>query len=149
MYKASVKNNYSTPFSNNYSSFLIPKAAASEAFERSATVLELLAAEGNRRLAPTYFEIYLKRQTAADDPDMQRMFNIIRNCIVFDLGYLYGSVLKAETLAANGSTYEPFIFLRNTWRGSQGYENFETVWATIGSTCTTKLENLMVDIVDY
>lgn len=143
LYKTSVKNNYSTPFSNTYSSWLIPKATKTEAFERSATVLELLAAEGNRRLAPVYFEIYLKRQTAAADEDMKKMFNIIRNCIVFDMGYLYGSVLQYE----HG---EVFLAIRRIWRGDGGYHaNITTVWAAIGQSVTVKLNNLMVDILDY
>jgi len=149
LYNRNIKDGYSTPFSNTYSSYLIPKAAATEAFERSATVLELLAAEGNRRLAPVYFEIYLKRQSAAEDPDMQRMFNIIRNSIVFDLGYLYGSSLTVEKLDGSGAMAEVFINLRWIWSGASGYDSIETVWAAISSTATTKLSNLMIDIVDY
>ena len=150
LYNSSIKGTYSTPFSNTYSSWLIPKAAKSEAFERSATVLELLAAEGNRRLAPVYFEIYLKRQSAAADENMARMFNVIRNCITFDLGYLYGSSLTVENLGSDGFS-EVFIALRRTWAGdgTGAYSNIATVWAGIKNTATTKLNNLMFDILDY
>ena len=150
IYQTSIKNAYSTPFSNTYSSWLIPKATKSEAFERSATVLELLAAEGNRRLAPVYFEIYLKRQTASNDEDMRRMFNIIRNSIVFDMGYLYGSVLKYEE-PSSGNLGEVFLAVRRIWTGDGTgfHSNITTVWASIGASVTTKLNNLMVDILDY
>ena len=149
LYNPAVKNNYSTPFSNTYSSWLIPKAAKTEAFERSATVLEMLAAEGNRRLAPVYFEIYLKRQVAMDDPDMRRMFNLVRNCIVFDMGYLYGSVLKYDQNGDNPG--EVFLAVRRVWAGDGTgfHSNITTVWASIGRSVTTKLNNLMVDILDY
>ena len=149
LYKSSVKSTYSTPFSNDYSSWLIPKAAKTDAFERSATVLELLAAEGNRRLAPVYFEIYLKRQTAAADDDMKRMFNVIRNCIVFDMGYLYGSVLKYDQNGDNPG--EVFLATRRIWSGNGTgfHSNISTVWASIGQSVTTKLNNLMFDILDY
>lgn len=149
LYNSNVKSGYSTPFSNTYSSWLIPKAAKADAFERSATVLELLAAEGNRRLAPVYFEIYLKRQTAAADEDMRSMFNIIRNCIVFDMGYLYGSVLKYDQNGDNPG--EVFLAVRRIWAGNGTgfHSNISTVWASIGKSVTTKLNNLMVDILDY
>lgn len=152
LYKTSVKSGYSTPFANTYSSWLIPKATNFEAFERSATVLELLAAEGNRRLAPVYFEIYLKRQTAANDEDMRKMFNIIRNCIVFDMGYLYGSVLTYDMNGSNKG--EVFLAVRRIWSGtltgnSLGHENISTVWASIGQSVTIKLNKLMVDILEY
>jgi len=149
-YNAGIKNGYSTPFSNTYSSYFVPKATTTEAFERSATVLELIAAEGNRRIAPTYFEIFLKRQNAADDPDMQRMFNIIRNSIVFDLGYLYGSSLTVDDIGGSGGQSEVFLALRRLWAGNNtNYSNIDTIWAAIGSTATTKLSNLMIDIMDY
>lgn len=150
-YNKDIKEGYSTPFSNTYSSWLIPKAANTEAFERSATVLELLAAEANRRLAPRYFEVQLKRSVGANDPDMQKMFNIIRNSIVFDLGYLYGSSLTVEDLNSPGSYLEVFINLRRIWAGTgtSNYSNVTTVWQKIGPGATTKLNNLMVDILDY
>ena len=151
LYKSSVKPSYSTPFSNTYSSWLIPRATKSEAFERSATVLELLAAEGNRRLAPVYFEIYLKKQSAAADLDMQQMFNLIRNCITFDLGYLYGSSLTVEDLNGSDTRSEVFIALRRTWagNGTGAYANISVVWGSIKNTATTKLNDLMVDILEY
>ena len=149
LYNSNIKNTYSTPFSNTYSSWLIPKAAKSEAFERSATVLEMLAAEGNRRLAPIYFEVYLKRQAAATDPGMQKMFNVIRNSITFDLGYLYGSSLTCENLGGGSGYAEVFIFIRRIFAGTNGYDSISTVWPQIKGTATTKLNNLMVDILDY
>ena len=148
-YKTAVKNNYTTSLCNMYGSYLIPKATKTEAFERSATVLEILAAGGNKYLAPAYFEIYLKRQVAAADLEMMKMFNIIRNSIAFDLGYLYGTSLTVENL--NGSGYdELFLALRRLWTDSTGkYNNITTIWAQVGGTATTKLNNLMVDILDY
>ena len=112
--------------------------------------VEAVLARGNRRLAPAYFEIYLNRQSAAADLDMQKMFNLIRNCITFDLGYLYGSSLTVENLGSDGYS-EVFIALRRTWAGdgTGAYSNISVVWACIKSTATTKLNNLMVDILDY
>lgn len=149
LYKSSVKNTYSTPFSNNYSSWLIPKATKTEAFERSSAVLEALAGRANQVIAPRYFELYLKKQVAANDPEMQVMFNAIRNSIVFDLGYLYGSSLTCENLGSGSGYAEVFIFLRRVWSDNKTYPNITTVWAQIKGTATTKLNNLMVDILDY
>jgi hypothetical protein len=149
-YNSAIKNNYSTAICNVYGSYLIPKATSAEAFERSATVLELLAAEGNRRIAPAYFEIYLKRNQAANDPDMMRMFNVIRNSVVFDVGYLYGSSLTVDDMGGSGTQSEVFLALRRLWTGNNSnYTNIDTIWASIGSTATSKLSNLMIDIMDY
>ena len=150
IYDPDIKNAYSTPILNDYGSWLIPKATKKDAFERSATVLELIAAEGNRRIAPVYFEIYLKRQNAGHDKDMQTMFNIIRNAIMFDIGFLYGSVLTYEK-PSGGGYEEVFIALRRMWgtESNAFYSNVSTVWASISSGVTLKLKNLMVDILDY
>ncbi|MBR6680309.1 MAG: hypothetical protein IKL59_03515 [Clostridia bacterium] len=150
LYDSNVKNTYSTPFSNGYSSWLIPKATKTDAFERSATVLEELAGSANQYIAPRYFEIYLKRQFAASDDGMKEMFNLIRNSIVFDLGYLYGSSLTCENLGGGSGYSEVFIFLRRVWSNeNSNYSNITTVWSQIKGTATTKLNNLMVDILDY
>ena len=150
IYKSSVKNSYSTPLTGGYTSWLIPKATKSDAFERSATVLELIAAEGNRRIAPVYFEIYLKRQNAGHDEHMQDMFNIIRNGMVFDLGVLYGASLRVANLSS-GAFEEVFLAIRKIWsgNGSGAYSNISTVWPQIKGTAVSKLNNLMVDILDY
>ena len=148
IYKPEIKNKYSTPILNDYGSWLIPKAAKKDAFERSATVLELIAAEGNRRIAPVYFEIYLKRQNAGHDKDMQKMFNIIRNAIVFDVGFLYGSAMLLEPV--NGDVpAELFLEFRRMWRGDANFGNISTYWARTEAAATAKLNNLMVDILDY
>ena len=81
---------------------------------------------------------------------MMAMFNVIRNSISFDLGYLYGTSLTVENLAGNGIYDELFLALRRLWTGgSSAYTNITTMWAQISGTATTKLNNLMVDILDY
>ena len=143
-----IKNSYSTPLTNGYSSWIIPKAVKTEAFKRSATVLEVLAAEGNRRLAPVYFEVYLKRQTAARDPDIQKMFNIIRSSTVFDMGALYSNVLTIETVSDNIS---PSLALHKVWAGdgTGDYSDIETVWSKIEGTVTSKLKTIMTELLEY
>ena len=150
LYDKNVKSSYSTPLTGGYTSWFIPKATDSEAFERSATVLELIAAEGNRRIAPVYFEIYLKRQNAGHDENMQKMFNLIRNSIVFDLGVLYGATLRVENLSS-GDYEELFLAVRRVWsgNGSGAYSNISAVWVKVKNTAISKLSNLMVDVLDY
>jgi len=145
MYTASIKDGYSTPLTNSYTSYMIPSGLNSTEFERSANVLDLLAAEGNRRLAPTYFEIFLKRMTAADDPDMQRMFNIIRSSVVFDFGMICGSALTVNNLTGSGES-EVFIMLRRVWSGYSVYTDIDYVWSEINSTATSKLNNFVTSL---
>ena len=77
------------------------------------------------------------------------MFNIIRNSTVFDMGYIYGSSLTVQY--PNSYSYaEVFLAVRRVWTGGlAGYSDISTVWAHIKDTATTKLNNLMLDIVDY
>jgi len=145
-YNENIKNAYSTPMSNGYTSYFVPKAVGTEDFERSTTVLELLAAEANRRITPIYFATTLLNINNTTETDTVRMFNIIRNSVVFDIAVLYAPSLTVET---SDSSVEPHLLLRRAWEGVSGYESFATVWINVSSQAESKLDALISDVLEY
>ncbi|MBR6680090.1 MAG: hypothetical protein IKL59_02395 [Clostridia bacterium] len=150
-YNYAIKNTYSTPLADGYSSWLIPRAIKKEAFQRSSTVLETLAGGANRYIAPAYFEIYLKRQLAVNDPEMKKMFNIIRDSVVFDIGHLYGYSLTVAPLDEDGDEIPVYVALRNVWagNGTGDYADIETIWSKIKDESAIKLSSLMTELLNY
>jgi len=56
--------------------------------DEASAVLEALSSESYRSLVPEYCEVMLKTRYAQDN-DVSRMFELIRNSIVYDLGLIY------------------------------------------------------------
>ncbi|MBO5220569.1 MAG: extracellular solute-binding protein, partial [Clostridia bacterium] len=83
---------YHTTAQTTYTVFSIPADAKNP--DRSAAVLEAMASESYRSVTPAYFETALKVKYASDD-DTVKMFDLIRDHISFDFGYIY-------TLSMNG-----------------------------------------------
>ena len=83
---------YHTTTLTSYTVFCVP--ADCKAPDRTAAVLEAMASESWRSVTPAYFETALKVKYAADDETAQ-MFDLIRDNISFDFGYIY-------TLSMNG-----------------------------------------------
>ena len=153
LYNAKVKDSYSTPLSDGYSSWLIPRAARTEAFHRASTVIEVMASESNRRVAPAYLEAYKRRTNSSysNGDDMRKMFNTIRSSVVFDLGYLYGDTLSVEYIGIPNDESTVYFAIRNIWsgNGTGDYSDIETVWPKIKNTATTKLNDLMTELTEY
>ena len=117
MYNAGTQKHYSTHFSNTYDMYVIPTGATNP--EMSSAVLECLASEAYRRIAPAYFENYLKRRNASDSR-LKDMYDTIRAGIVFDAGTLFGE------LFVQGDN--PIYFVRRALNRSTGWENITTKW---------------------
>jgi len=83
---------YRTTTLTSYTVFCIPTDCKDP--DRTAAVLEAMASESYRSVTPAYFETALKVKYAADEETAQ-MFDIIRDNISFDFGYIY-------TLSLNG-----------------------------------------------
>lgn len=96
MYQPELQNNrYYTHFANYYDMYCIPSSLTVDLKDRASAVLECLASEAYRRIAPAYFEVYLKSRNASDS-EMPKMYDIIRESIVFDMGYVWGNLFKLD-----------------------------------------------------
>ncbi len=120
MYQA-TQGRYYTHFSNTYDMYAIP-VAIGENKDRSSAVLECLASEAYRQIAPAYFENYLKVQNATDGR-LQTMYDIIRDSIVFDMGICYAPALE---IGGNSPQYYP----RHALLNKSGWEEITTTWNT-------------------
>ncbi len=81
------QQSYCTHFSNTYDVWAVPNDAVDPAM--STAVLEALASGAYRTVCPAYYEQYLKLRKSVDS-DASRMYDIIRESIVFDFGNMYG-----------------------------------------------------------
>ncbi|MBR7098915.1 MAG: hypothetical protein IKC59_05820 [Clostridia bacterium] len=118
MYTAD-QGRYYTHFSNSYDMYAIPVAVGQNK-DRSSAVLECLASEAYRQIAPAYFETYLKTQNASDGR-LQDMYDIIRDSIVFDMGICYAPALA---ISDNYPQYYP----RHALQNKSGWVNIAAKW---------------------
>lgn len=81
---------YHTTVLNNHSVVAIP--VDSKDRDRAAAILEALAYESWNQVTPAYFETALKVKYARDN-DSAQMFDLIRESISFDFGYIYTASL--------------------------------------------------------
>ncbi len=86
------QENYRTTTLTSFTVFSLPADCKDP--ERAAAVLEAMASESWRSVTPAYFETALKVKYASDD-DTVKMFDLIRDNISYDFGYIF-------TLAMNG-----------------------------------------------
>ncbi|MCQ2427467.1 MAG: hypothetical protein MJ137_03550 [Clostridia bacterium] len=71
-------------------------STSSQRKEDASVVLEALASEGYRTVTPMLFEVSLKSKYAQDS-ETGKMFDLIRETVVFDLGRLYTTVFNKRT----------------------------------------------------
>lgn len=57
--------------------------------ERTGAVIEALCAYGSREVIPAFYEISLKTKAARDD-ESEEMMDIIKDSIIYDIGYVSG-----------------------------------------------------------
>ncbi len=117
MYDTGVQDSYVTHFANTYDMYGIP--LQSPDYDRSSAVLECLASEAYRRIAPAYFENYLKSRNSSD-ARMADMYDVIRDGIVFDQGVIFGE------LFVDG--HNPVYYVRRALAKYPGYESLGATW---------------------
>lgn len=84
------QESYNTTVLTSYSVLSIPTDVAD--MERSAAVCEAIAFESWKTVTPAYFEIALKVKYSRDN-DSTQMFDIIKDGVSFDFGYIYTTLL--------------------------------------------------------
>ena len=102
----SDQQNYRTYMSNTHESWCIPNGTLT--YVMGTDIIELFGAEAYESIAPVYFETMLKYRYSSDDSASQ-VYDIIRNGVVFDFGYIFG----------NSFSNNPFVLFRNRITGRQ------------------------------
>lgn len=111
-----------------YSLYSIPIDAPDE--DMSSAVLEALASVSYREVSPALFEVAMKVKYTTDD-DSARMFDIIRDTIMFDFGRVFTDNLESLTF--------------NMFRDSVRDDN--TNWASTYEAKKSRLESLLSDVI--
>ena len=101
------QESYKTTVLNNHSVVAIP--VDSKDRERAAAVCEALAYESWNSVTPAYFETALKVKYARDN-DSAQMFDIIREGVSFDFGYIY-----TASLGGINDVFKNSIVARKAW----------------------------------
>ena len=72
--------------------------------ERTGAIIEALGAYGSVEVVPAFYDVTLKTKSARDD-DSEEMMDIIKDSIVYDIGYVSGGVFSSTgyTLARASS----------------------------------------------
>lgn len=107
---------YATTVLTTYSVLTIPTDCADK--ERAAAVCEALAYESWKSVTPAYFETALKVKYVADN-DSAQMFDIIRDGVSFDFGYIY-------TMPMDGISdrFKETVYNKKNW--TTEYAKFES-----------------------
>ena len=85
--KFTEKDKYSS-FVNGRAHLMVIPTTVSD-FERTGNIIEALCAIGSREVVPAFYEVSLKTKFARD-AESEEMIDIIKDSIVYDLGYMLG-----------------------------------------------------------
>ena len=98
-------------------------------YEFACAVTEALAAESYRKVTTAYFETALKEKYSRDSQSSQ-MLDMIREGIVFDFGFFYGSQLS-----------DPDIIMRSAVSG--GKNNYTSLYKSLSRIYERKMTDLL------
>ena len=85
-----AQENYISGSRNTHNAFSMPITCGDQ--DMAGAVLEALSASNYNTVLPAYFEIALKTKYAHDD-DSARMYDLIRETMILDFGYIYGNAI--------------------------------------------------------
>ena len=92
----SQQQSYKTVVTNLFTLYSIFAGSTQDEIDRAGAVLECMGSEAHRGLAPTLFNECLKLRYAKDG-DTGKMYDIIRDGVVFDVGRVYAVSLDGIT----------------------------------------------------
>ncbi len=128
MYKES-QGRYYTHFSNTYDMWCIPLTTSD--YECATAVLECMASEAYRILAPTCYDVYLKVKMSTDDLSSS-MYDVIRDSIIFDFSYVYGLCFSQQ---------QPTVYIRRYINNNQ--TDWNSRWAGVVDTYKTEVDMIL------
>jgi hypothetical protein len=126
--KFSKDDNYSTVI-NGHASLVVMPITVSD-YQRSGKIIEALCAVGNREVIPAFYDVSLKTKFSRDY-ESEAMIDIVRESLVYDLGYITDSVFNSAGAALAGNTNPDFAsyYARNESRAISDLNNFLAAYA--------------------
>ena len=128
--KKTEKDNYATIVNGHASLVLMPITV--EDPERTGAIMEALCAIGSKDVVPAFYETSLKTKFARDY-ESEEMIDIIKDSIIYDLGYLtinrFNSV--GHDIAESGEDFMTFFAARET-TAKEDLKNFNKQYGKMG-----------------
>ncbi|MPM74543.1 hypothetical protein SDC9_121531 [bioreactor metagenome] len=125
-----AQGEYKSFIHDSYNVFCVPTTC--EDVEKSAFILEAMAAEGYRYITPAYYEIALKKAYARDDK-MSQMLDIIRDTVSFDFALVNSNVLE------NIEWLIPFYVLKE---GGSFASEYDKISAKLGTDLSGMIDTI-------
>ena len=122
-----TQENYNTTVLTTYSVMSVPADCTDK--DRAAAVCEALAYESWKSVTPAYFETALKVKYVADN-DSAQMFDIIRDGVSFDFGYIYTMPMDGISDRFKGAIVD------------------KSVWTTEYAKLESKAESNLTSLID-
>ena len=119
-----AQGSYKTIPDYEYSIVAVPRTVQGEKLSQVGAVLQVLASEGENRIATPYFEEVMKKQEA-DSADDYTMWGTIKDSVEMDGGRFFTGSLKADpnTNPTSGAFRRALQLAKNTineeWDGQK------------------------------
>lgn len=122
--KYDESDEYRSSARNTHNAFSMPVTTSHE--DIAGAVLEALSSEKYETVLPAYFETALKKKYARDD-DSSRMYDLIRETMTLDFGYIYSNAIGWADSLFNDSYMKENSFASNLASRKSALEtNLET-----------------------
>ena len=128
--KFTEDDKYATIVNGHASLVLMPITVEDE--QRSGNIMEALCAIGSRDVIPAFYEVSLKTKFARD-AESEEMIDIIKDSIIYDLGYATGGTFGSigRTLLYNGGEFSSY-YASNENAALQKLKEFNKAYGKIG-----------------
>ncbi len=109
---------------NGHASLVVMPITVSD-YDRSGKIIEALCAFGNRDVIPAFYDVSLKTKFARDY-ESEKMIDIIRDSLIYDIGYISGGTFQSAgtTLAEQSNPDFASYYARNESKALSDLNNF-------------------------
>ncbi len=127
--KFDYEDDYATVTNGMANLFVIPVTVEDEF--RTGAIIEALAAIGSRDVLPAFYEQSLKTKFTRDN-ESEEMIDIIRDSIVYDVGYATGAFNYIGNVLANSVTHDfSSLYAASEGAALNKLENFNEAYAGV------------------
>ena len=129
--KYSLEDDYYTAINGHASLIVMPITVPDT--DTSGMIIEALSAVGQMEVIPAFYDVSLKTKFSRDY-ESEAMIDIVKNSLIYDLGYVSGGTLQAcgERLAAQSNPDFSAYYAANESRALSDLNNFLRNYAKIG-----------------
>lgn len=128
--KFTEEDNYATIVNGHASLMLMPITVEDE--NRSGNIAEALSAIGSKEVIPAFYEVSLKTKFSRD-AESEVMIDIVKDSIIYDLGYVSGGTFQScgRTLLYSGGEFSSY-YAANESAALTKLKEFNKAYGKIG-----------------